>query len=146
MTKTGQWHGLQLTTHESASLVVHDIQISSTIGTITVTILTIAFDIATLSLLLVSFLKGTDTILPVVLSVLGLELLHEGPVEASVASGELIEVVASTLEELLASEVGGVGEGKVFVRDCERRRRTNGGIEIGSGFCVVGGDFGRPGR
>ena len=51
-------------------------------------------------------LEGADTVLPVVLPVLDLELLHEGPVVVPVAFGELLEVAGPAAEELLARKVG----------------------------------------
>ena len=55
----------------------------------------------------VFLLKRADTVPPVVLPVLDLEVLHERPVEVFVAFRQLLEVVGATVEELLAREVGG---------------------------------------
>lgn len=55
----------------------------------------------------VFLLKRADTVPPVVLPVLDLEVLHERPVEVFVAFRQLLEVVGAAVEELSAREVGG---------------------------------------
>lgn len=51
--------------------------------------------------------EGAEAEVPVVVPVLDLEVLHQGPVVVFVALGELLEVVGTAVEELLAREVGG---------------------------------------
>lgn len=55
----------------------------------------------------VFLLERADTVPPVVLPVLDLEVLHERPVEVFVAFPQLLEAVGAAVEELLAREVGG---------------------------------------
>ena len=112
-------HGLQFAADEGAALIVLDIKETTTI-IITSNIITTAFDnkklvvvviITTLSLCGLVFLlrvfDGADTELPVIVSVLGPELLQQTPVMVLVAFGQLLQVVGAPSKELRARQVGG---------------------------------------
>lgn len=88
MAKARQWHSLKLTPHEYAPLVAFQVQIHVAV----VVVLTTAFEMTRFDfsfgdMLLLLLLERADTVLPVVLSELDLELLHEGPVVAPVGFG-----------------------------------------------------------
>lgn len=112
MTKGSQGHGLILTpninTPPNPIALLH-IQIIHCIVIIILT-RTFYFNIRGFDfflLLLLLLFEGAVTKIPVVVSVLDLEILHEGPVVVSVAFRELLEFAGTTAEDFLAREVGG---------------------------------------
>lgn len=144
MTEARQLHSLKLTPHEHAPLVAFHIKIHIVIVAV-VDILTTAFKITSFEFsvgdgLFLLLLEGADTVPPVVLSVLELELFHERPVVVPVAFGELLEVAGPSSEELVSREVGGAREGHVHVflgsgcRGC-----GGGGGAPGDGSCISSG-------
>lgn len=102
MAEASQRHGLLLTRHKHAPLVV--VIVVVVITGFRISSLGLDVSLITLSCVL---LEGTDTEFPVVVFVLELELVHEGPVVGSVAFGELLQVVGPAPEEFLACQVGG---------------------------------------
>ena len=62
----------------------------------------------------------THTVLPVVLSVMDLDLLHYRPVVIAVAFPELFHVVGTASEDILAGEAWGFGKKEVLWRRDER--------------------------
>ena len=87
-------------------MIAHIFMIYSTSSPI-IFITLITIKITTLPLHQVTVFEGTKAVLPGVVSVMQLEVLHEGPVQVSVALGEVSDVVETAPEKLGAREVGG---------------------------------------
>lgn len=139
MAKAGQRHRLQLTPHKRTPLVAAaaaaDVYfIAFKIGKLGVS-LSVKFSRV---LLLLFVQEGAETIVPVVLSELDLELVHESPKVDSVAFAELFEVVGAAAEEFLACQVGGACEEEVFLGRSESDDRRICGVGVGVGVWGFG--------
>ena len=115
--KGGQRHDLQLATDEGARLVVDNIGVSCSevasaakVKVVVVVVVVVFARALEEGSVRVRVPERGEAVVPEVMAEVGLEVVHEGPVQLSVAFREEAEVLQATLQQLRAREVGvGVG-------------------------------------